>query len=114
MKDITENLIYETYKCVIQQDHSGSFLNFTQEHRDSYMRLKLRGLNYQNPHIIPPNSIESVNELPLSHNLLQSFEKQLKIAQSFQEDFSLTIKTENLNYKSLLDKMNHLNSDIDA
>ena len=41
---ITEDLIYETYHEVIVCDHTRTFADFKQEHRDAYLRLKMRGM----------------------------------------------------------------------
>jgi hypothetical protein len=47
LADITEDIIYQTYKTSIQSNHTKGFEDFSQHHRDSYLRLKLRDLPYQ-------------------------------------------------------------------
>jgi hypothetical protein len=44
LESITEDLIYETYRDAIICDHTRSFVDFKQEHRDIYIRLKMRGI----------------------------------------------------------------------
>ena len=51
-----DNTLYDLYKDVVHRDHVRIFADFTQEHRDIYLRLKLRGLRPSN---VPPNNIIS-------------------------------------------------------
>ena len=44
LADITEDVIYGALSDAIRLDQSNPFENFTQENRDSYLRLKLRGI----------------------------------------------------------------------
>jgi hypothetical protein len=44
LESITEDLIYETYREAIVCDHTRTFADFKQEHRDAYLRLKMRGM----------------------------------------------------------------------
>lgn len=44
LESITEDLIYETYRDAIICDHTRTFVDFKQEHRDIYIRLKMRGI----------------------------------------------------------------------
>jgi hypothetical protein len=44
LESITEDLIYETYCEAIVCDHTRTFADFKQEHRDAYLRLKMRGM----------------------------------------------------------------------
>ena len=44
LESITEDLLYDLYRDAITSDHSRLFSGFTQEHRDAYLRLKLRGV----------------------------------------------------------------------
>ena len=44
LESITEDLIYETYREAIVCDHTRTFGDFNQEHRDAYLRLKMRGM----------------------------------------------------------------------
>jgi hypothetical protein len=58
LESITEDLIYETYHEAIVCDHTRSFANFMQDHRDTYMRLKMRGVrpaSFTSPVSIPQN-----------------------------------------------------------
>ena len=55
LESITEDLIYETYHEAIVCDHTRTFADFKQEHRDAYLRLKMRGMRPAN--FIPPVSI---------------------------------------------------------
>jgi 5'-deoxynucleotidase YfbR-like HD superfamily hydrolase len=48
LKNINEDIIYNAYTNAIQANHSREFEDFSQAHRDSYMRLKLRDLPYSN------------------------------------------------------------------
>ena len=47
LADVTEDVIYAALSDAIRYDQSIPFENFTQEHRDSYLRLKLRGIYSQ-------------------------------------------------------------------
>jgi hypothetical protein len=44
LESITEDLIYETYREAIVCDHTRTFTEFNQDHRDAYLRLKMRGI----------------------------------------------------------------------
>ena len=44
LESITEDLIYEIYREAIVCDHARTFADFKQEHRDAYLRLKMRGM----------------------------------------------------------------------
>jgi len=46
LADITEDIIYQAYRVSIQSNHSKGFEDFSQHHRDAYLRLKLRDLPY--------------------------------------------------------------------
>ena len=46
LADITEDFIYQAYRTGIQANHSRGFEDFSQDHRDAYLRLKLRDLPY--------------------------------------------------------------------
>jgi DNA-binding ferritin-like protein (Dps family) len=46
LADITEDTIYQTYRTAVQGNHSKGFEDFSQHHRDAYLRLKLRDLHY--------------------------------------------------------------------
>jgi hypothetical protein len=48
LQNLTEDIIYQTLGHAIRQDNSQAFDNFSQEHRDAYIRLKLRGI-YNEP-----------------------------------------------------------------
>ena len=39
LESITEDQIYETYREAIVCDHTRTFADFKQEHRDAYLRL---------------------------------------------------------------------------
>ena len=41
---VRNDLIYETYREAIVCDHTRTFADFKQEHRDAYLRLKMRGM----------------------------------------------------------------------
>jgi septin family protein len=85
LESITENLIYETYRDAILCDHTRTFADFKQEHRDTYLRLKMRGMrpfNFIPPVFIPQNFVANMKEekksseaivtQPLSLNSLNS------------------------------------------
>ena len=44
LESITEDIIYENYREAIICDHTRKFTDFKQEHRDAYLRLKMRGM----------------------------------------------------------------------
>ena len=44
LSEITEDILYECYGAAIRNDHSRPFDGFNQDHRDAYLRLKLRGI----------------------------------------------------------------------
>jgi hypothetical protein len=46
LADISEDIIYQAYRASIQSNHSKGFEDFSQHHRDAYLRLKLRDLPY--------------------------------------------------------------------
>ena len=52
LQNLTEDVIYQILGHAIRQDNSQSFDNFSQEHRDAYLRLKLRGI-YNEPRVLP-------------------------------------------------------------
>jgi hypothetical protein len=52
LESITEDIIYENYREAIICDHTRTFTDFKQEHRDAYLRLKMRGMRPAS--IIPP------------------------------------------------------------
>ena len=56
LESITEDIIYENYREAIICDHTRTFTDFKQEHRDAYLRLKMRGMRPSN--FIPPVSIQ--------------------------------------------------------
>jgi hypothetical protein len=56
LESITEDIIYENYREAIICDHSRQFADFKQEHRDAYLRLKMRGMRPAS--FIPPVSIQ--------------------------------------------------------
>ena len=43
--ELTEDVIYQSYGDAIRHDNARPFDNFNQEHRDAYLRLKLRGIH---------------------------------------------------------------------
>jgi len=45
LSEITDDILYECYGAAIRNDHARPFDGFTQEHRDAYLRLKLRGIH---------------------------------------------------------------------
>ena len=45
---LTEDTIYESYREAIACDHTRPFIDFTQEQRDAYLRLKMRGVRPAN------------------------------------------------------------------
>ena len=45
LSEITDDILYECYGAAIRHDHSRPFDGFTQEQRDAYLRLKLRGIH---------------------------------------------------------------------
>ena len=53
LRDITEDVIYDAYKSAVRRNHAREFTDFSQLHRDAYMRLKLRDLSYGAPKIVP-------------------------------------------------------------
>jgi hypothetical protein len=64
LADITEDIIYQAYRPAIQVNHSRGFKDFSQYHRDSYLRLKLRDLPYlgQIIPIVQPSEISKEEE----------------------------------------------------
>jgi Fe-S cluster biosynthesis and repair protein YggX len=42
---LTDDILFDTYHEVINLPHSSPFTDFTQEHRDTYLRLKFRSLH---------------------------------------------------------------------
>lgn len=44
LESVTEDVIYKNLGHAIRQENSEPFDNFSQEHRDAYLRLKLRGI----------------------------------------------------------------------
>ena len=49
LEDISEDKIYDVYREAIRQDHNMPFKEFTQDERDAYLRLKLKGLIFHSP-----------------------------------------------------------------
>ena len=65
LESITEDLIYETYREAIVCDHKRSYANFMQEHRDAYLRLKMRGMrpvSFPSPVSIPQHFTTNTEE----------------------------------------------------
>ena len=56
LESITEDIIYKNYREAIICDHTRTFNDFKQEHRDAYLRLKMRGMRPAS--MIPPISIQ--------------------------------------------------------
>ena len=46
LADIDEDVLYANYKAEIRMDHKKDFANFSQLHRDAFLRLKLREISY--------------------------------------------------------------------
>ena len=49
IEQITEDTIYDLYSQVIQEEHTASFKDFTQNNRDAYIRLKFKAISSQRP-----------------------------------------------------------------
>ena len=65
LESITEGLIYETYREAIVCDHTRTFADFKQEHRDAYLRLKMRGMrpaSFISPVSIPQHLGPNIEE----------------------------------------------------
>ena len=45
LSDLTDDILFDIYHEVINLPHSMPFSDFTQEHRDTYLRLKFRCLH---------------------------------------------------------------------
>ena len=64
MEDLTEDKIFTMYRRALEADHSFPFTDFTQDHRDSYIRLKFRAAKGAKSQIDPANamtaSLESI------------------------------------------------------
>ena len=50
LSDISEDLIYQAYSDVINMEQSRSFEDFTEDHRQAYLRLKASGIIQQRSH----------------------------------------------------------------
>ena len=44
LADITDDVIYEAFSDTLRENHIQPFVNFNQDHRDQYIRLKFRSL----------------------------------------------------------------------
>ena len=54
---LTEDTIYESYRDAIACDHTRPFIDFTQEQRDAYLRLKMRGVR---PAVAPGSNLQQL------------------------------------------------------
>ena len=53
LEGISESYIFEHYQPAIRQENDSTFDDFTQEHRDAYIRLKVRGVDQARPPVYP-------------------------------------------------------------
>lgn len=52
LANLSEDVIYQIYEPIITKDHTKPFTEFTQDHRDAYLRLKLRSVKCKGEHQI--------------------------------------------------------------
>jgi hypothetical protein len=93
LADITEDTIYQTYRTAVQVNHSKGFEDFLQQHRDAYLRLKLRDLHYselKNPSTV--NCQTEQEETKEENPIYKQFDRKVKLVQGFHVSFELTLK----------------------
>ena len=93
LADITEDTIYQTYKTAVQVSHSKGFEEFSQYHRDAYLRLKLRDLHYSQPISLFTDDCQTEQEETKEENpIYKLFDRKVKIVQGFHDSYELTLK----------------------
>lgn len=114
LSDITEDIIYQTYRTAIQANHTKGFEGFQQYHRDSYVRLKLRDLPYSQT--VAPEI--KTNQLVLEEtkeedSIYLQIDRKLKIVQGFHDSYDLSLKEVKAALELLRGNPSNLKSQLD-
>ena len=93
LADITEDTIYQTYRTAVQINHSKGFEDFSQHHRDAYLRLKLRDLHYSQPTIPASENCQTEQEETKEDNpIYKQFDRKVKLVQGFHDSYEINLK----------------------
>lgn len=87
--------MYEAYQSAVRRNHSRDFEDFTQFHRDVYMRLKLRDLSYGGTKTASQPAVATDQVLatvPNIDSILAAINKKNSLIQSFNQNYDSQLK----------------------